>query len=154
MSYRGIIAHYYYQRYMWPNHSNDLRYYSEIKRMVDWHMYVGCSFPSFRYDPDTFLWFLDFRQIGKGKNQVGFEAVVAKTHEMLECFQITDWIDSHRQQSMKTKYDLALKEYYIKRKRPAKRRILVPTIGGTFKASDNEANRDRSFTADMFCISY
>lgn len=53
LSFRSIIASFYYHNYMCPNRKMWL---SQIQEYIDIHRQAGLSNPLFSYDPETYLW--------------------------------------------------------------------------------------------------
>jgi hypothetical protein len=149
MSYRAIISYYYHVFYL----AGKTMWYSEIRRLTDKHVEVCSRNPVFYYDPDTFLWFIDFNRVGKSPKKVPFESVLETTNLGLKVFNVDEWIESRPYDSVEGKFHAALSDYYYKRKRPAGRRMLIPTF---YECCNNmtkeEAEKTRTFSASDFAL--
>lgn len=128
LSMRGIIAHLYYNCY-WTK-ENTL-FVSQIQDMIDAHALCGQINPVFLYDPDTYLWFVDFRKIGDdSKRRISLDEVINTTHDMLSCFNLYQYLKDFKGHKLVEKFDEALIDFFKKRYRPQGKPHLIPTLIG------------------------
>lgn len=120
LSFRGIIGYFYFQKYL---HSQEM-WIEEIKDYINCHVEAGLTNPVFSYDPDTFLWFIDFSKVGKSKKKIPLEEVLKTIVNILTCFNLYDTMPSV---DFYKKYEVAIRIFYDRRYRPNKRKILTPT---------------------------
>jgi hypothetical protein len=124
-SYRAIIGYYYYRLYDINPHK---LYFSQIEDCIKKHENIGLQNPVFSYDPNTFLWYLDFNRIGNARRKAPFQEVLKTTKMMLDCFDLKKHQSLFVEDSMQSKFDKALDLFYQKRKRPKDRKMLIPTL--------------------------
>ena len=122
-SFRAVIGYYYHRLYrcrpikLWL---------SEIEDMIDNHQIVGLNYPALSYDPQTFLWFADFNQIGKSKSDFGELCQTAKL--MFDVFKVNKHVYFCQETQVWEKYIKAIELFHTKRKRPPTRRMLIPSF--------------------------
>jgi len=155
MSYRAIIAHYYYRHYL-PQNAQKRRklWMNEIVRYIDQHRKIGLQSPVFSYDPTTFLWFLDFNRIGKDPRKAPFSEVRDMAKLLLMVFDLDEQYGKHVYEDVWEKFGKALKLFYEKRKRPQDRPMLIPTLAGSVH-DGNQADyfeQTREFDASMLML--
>lgn len=145
LSFRGIIGYLYWRYYR----TKDKKIYlSEIKDMINSHIEVGLENPLFSYDPETFIWFVDFSSVGISKRKVPVEEIYKTVINILVCFNLyestTGGVQGHK---LYEKFREAIELFYKQRKRPEGKTLLVPTLskcGGTFDVKF-DYNRCRDF---------
>lgn len=127
LSFRSIIAYYYYRYYRIANPSK--KWLSEIQDIVDKHTDIGLSNPVFSYDLDNFMWFIDFNKVGRGTRKIPVEEVFKTTNKILDVFEI-DKLGVFKKDKFYEKYKTSIKKFYELRQRPAGKRLLIPTFQG------------------------
>lgn len=135
LSFRSIIASFYYHNYMCPNRKMWL---SQIQEYIDIHRQAGLSNPLFSYDPETYLWFVDFSKAGPGRKSLPIEEVQKTIINILTCFNLNHFFGLNSQQEVYKKYKEAIDLFYQKRFRPRNRRMLIPTFPTTLKLSPDK----------------
>ena len=144
MSYRSIIGFLYHELYVPPIRK---LYLAELEDMIQEHARVGLSNPCFRYDPETFLWFVDFGRVGQTPRKLRIEDVLRTTIDTLACFNLWETVPGLQLHAFYGKYKEALTSFYAKRYRPEGRKMLIPTFTncghiGTIKPGILEKTRD------------
>ena len=132
LSFRSIIASFYYHNYLCANRKLWL---SQIQEYIDVHQQVGLSNPVFSYDPETYLWFIDFSKVGQGRKILPITEVYKTLINILFCFNLDHFFEINSQQEVLKKYKEAIELFYQKRYRPKKRRMLIPNFPTTLKLS-------------------
>jgi hypothetical protein len=147
MSYRGIIGYYYHFAYI----KGDV-WLSEISRIVENHVRVGLQNPVFIYDPETYIWFLDFNRIGSTEKKVPFDKVLETAENILKCFCLEEWVDTDN--DLWYRFQESMSAFYEKRFRPKGKPLLVPTLRDFVPdpMTDAEAQYTRHFTSDQFLL--
>lgn len=135
LSFRGVIGWYYYTCYKKPiggNYYNSKRvlFMSEIENYIGAHAQAGLMHPLFRYDEESFLWFVDFQKIGRAQRELPVETVKETVLSILASFNIWDHVPGVKLQKLGQKYTEAIDVFYTHRQRPPDRRILSPTLAG------------------------
>lgn len=134
LTFRGIIGYLY-----WKSYRSKQRklYLCEIKDMIEAHTKMGLFNPAFDYDPDTFIWFIDFSSIGTAKRQTPVDEINKTIINILACFNLAESTNGTMSHKLFDKYKDAIELFYSKRQRPDKKTLLVPTLqgcGGTMEA--------------------
>lgn len=130
LTFRGIFGYLYWKSYRTKSKT---LYLSEIKDMIDAHAKVGLYNPAFYYDPETYIWFIDFSIIGTNRRQIDIEDINKTIVNILACFNLSEstnltcTIQSHK---LFEKYKDAIELFYSSRKRPEGKTLLVPTLSG------------------------
>jgi hypothetical protein len=141
MSYRAIIAYYYHKLYP------EKMYCYQIKDCLYKHEKIGLESPVMSYDPESFLWFVDFNRIGDDRWKAPFKEVLVTAKDTLHAFALNFWCGGNVEEETWNKFEKAMTLYYEKRKRPKGRRMLIPTFAGsTIKEKDDFWNTAREFT--------
>lgn len=140
LSFRGIISYIYYKYYRTKNRKI---YLSEIKDMIEAHEKVGLYNPLFRYDPDTFIWFVDFSLVGKDKRKIEVEEVEKTVINILTCFNLNEIIMGMMSDKLLDKYTEAIQLFYSNRQRPDGKRLLVPTLSGCGGTAEQNFDYDK-----------
>jgi hypothetical protein len=128
MSFKSIAGYYYYEKYLYAN--NRQIWFSEIRDIMDSHERVGLQNPAFNYDPSTFLWFVDFSKVGRGKRKIKVSEVQKTTLNILACFNLMDHVPTIKMAKLFEKYREAIEKFYQQRYRPEGKRLLIPTLAG------------------------
>jgi hypothetical protein len=126
LSYRGIIGYYYQAFYAMSKKVNMT--ISEIWDYVNLHAKVGTQNPLFLYDPESFLWFIDFTRVGSSPRKMPIKDVLGSAAEILMSFALHENIKDIKPHKMYLKYEEAILKFYRQRSRPANMRILSPTL--------------------------
>jgi hypothetical protein len=127
---------------------------SDIEDMVSAHINVGLENPVFTYDPDTFLWFVDFTKVGQGKKKVALEAVVATISQIATCFDLTNFASKQGMHNLLEAFSRATEKFYTNRYRPDDRKMLIPTFSsiGEPLPKDYCVEEVRAFTAKKLVL--
>lgn len=123
LSFRGIIAQFYYQNYI----TQQMMYISQIEDFIESHQKAGLVNPCFSYDPETMLWFIDFSKIGNTKKKIPIEEIYKTVLSILVSFNLFEF--SANMSGMYKKYKDAIELFYTKRQRPENKKMLIPTLG-------------------------
>jgi hypothetical protein len=151
-TFRGIIGYYYHAFYR-NNFTSHAMYYSEISEYIDAHVRTGLLNPVFYYDPESYLWFIDFSRVGKGKGKELYEDVLKTISDILFCFNLPHHISSIKMCEVYEKWKEAIDKFYQQRYRPAGKRILMPTLSGCGAYESNQSfhmDSTRDFVAADF----
>lgn len=138
LSFRGIIGYYYNAFHLLSK--NVHMTISEIWDHVHLHAQVGTQNPLFVYDPDSFLWFVDFTRVGNTTRKMPIKDVLGTVAEILLSFNLMDNVKDIKPSKMYLKYEEAILKFYHQRTRPANMRVLAPTLKLT-GASDYAADK-------------
>jgi hypothetical protein len=125
LTYKGIFGYYYYSYYAAPKTQSMTLL--DIQDYIELHLKVGIMNPIFRYDPDTFTWFVDFNKVGKRKMPV--EVVLQTIIEQLACFNIYENVKDASPLKLYEKYKGAVSEFYQHRARTGGK-VFTPTLWG------------------------
>jgi len=139
LSFRSLIASLYYQCY--ANQHRKL-WLSQIQEYIDAHEFIGLKNPVFMYDPETYLWFIDFSRVGAGKKQIPIIEVHRTIVDVLTCFNLEHFLGTNVPGEVFVKYRDAIDLFYEKRFRPKRRKMLIPTFPTHLKIS---SERFRNF---------
>jgi hypothetical protein len=130
LTFRGIIG-YYHHMFFAHQARQPLMYISEIQDHIGLHAQVGLSNPAFNYDPESYLWFVDFGRVGRGRSKVPVEAVLRTIQEQILAFNLYEVVKDIRPQKLFRRYEEAVLQFYHQRFRPDGNRILAPTLQKT-----------------------
>jgi hypothetical protein len=126
ISFRSIIGFYYYAFYC--NEDNHQKIWlSEIKDYLKIHEEVGLLNPVFNYDPETYLWFVDFSKVGHGNKKLELNDVLNTTTDILACFNLYHYVQGDLNRFY-SKYREGIERFYSQRSRPENRPELIPTL--------------------------
>ena len=104
--------------------------------------------PVFDYDPDTYLWFVDFNRVGNSKRRLPLEDVLKTVVDILACFNLSENVPGLSMSTFYGKYKEAITNFYERRYRPTDKRMLIPTFSGCLaQAANNQFEKSRNFTA-------
>ena len=126
LTFRGIIGYYYYSLYSLPKHV--WMCISEIKDYINMHVEAGLQNPVFIYDPEAYLWFIDFNRIGNAKTKMPIQDVLATIGEILLAFDLQENVKDIKPHKVYHKYEEAILKFYHQRHRPVGSRVLAPTL--------------------------
>lgn len=126
LTYRGIIGYYYYAYYVWPK--SPTMYVTDINDYIEIHTRIGLQNPIFRYDPDTFCWFVDFGKVSKRK--MPLESVLCTIIEQLACFNLYENVKDASPRKLYEKYLNAVTEFSQTRTRTNGDKVFAPTLFG------------------------
>lgn len=127
MSFRAIIGYYYYGHYCITLRKIS---WSEIKAYIEAHTESGLQNPVFSYDPETYLWYIDFSKVGKSTKKISIDDVMKTVSNILASFNLGHHIKNINVNELYAKYDGAIRKYYENRTRPEDKKTLVPTLKG------------------------
>lgn len=148
LTFRGIIAFYDLILY-----KEKKIYKSEISDFISSHQATGLLNPAFRYDPESYLWFVDFNKVGHGAKKISLKDVLKTVVNMLTCFNFKQ-IDGIRTHDVYIKYEEAIEKFYTNRYRPTNKKILAPTLLGCgyFQYAEKNMNDAlmRNYTSEDF----
>jgi len=126
LTYRGILGYYYYSYYAAPK--SPTMHLIDIQDYLELHVRIGVQNPIFRYDPETFCWFIDFSKIGKRKMPV--ESVLQTIIEQLACFNLYENVREASPMKLYHKYQQAVMEFNQHRARTNGDKVFAPTLFG------------------------
>jgi hypothetical protein len=119
-------------------------YLSQIRDLIEIHAATGLENPVFSYDPDTFMWFVDFSKVGKGKRKLSLDDVLLTTETILECLNAR--LDPQSLENLMGRFKKAIVKFYKNRHRPIHQKQLIPTLKGIGNLKDEEIEWTRHFT--------
>jgi hypothetical protein len=128
ITFRSIIGYYFYEFYQFPK--NPVMYLSEIQDYVNLHQSIGLLNPAFNYDPESFVWFIDFRRVGMSKKKISVSDVSSTIIDILASFNLADHIRNIQMHKLYLKYQEAISDFYEKRYRPEGKKLCSPTLKG------------------------
>lgn len=148
MSYRGLIGTYYHNNYLKGTGPQKM-WLNQIEGYIARHQFVGLRNPVFSYDPDTYLWFVDFNRVGKDPDKAPIEEVMATAKLILLCFRLKEHCGEYAFNLVWEKFEKAIDLFFRQRKRPTDRRMLIPTMA---KSGNQESKtlEIRNFLPSMF----
>lgn len=126
LTFRGIIGYYYYAFYQMSRQV--WMYASEIQDYVTAHERAGRNNPLFCYDPDSYLWFVDFRRVGASKRTLPVSEVLKTVGEIILAFDLYENVTDIRVNAVYQKYAEAIMKFYQLRSRPPGAKVLSPTL--------------------------
>lgn len=147
LSFRGIFGHFYYNFYCCKNRHGRQMWLSEIRDYIETHAKVGLQNPLFNYDPDTYLWFVDFSKVGTGRKKVAVEEVLKTVTNILSCFNLYQHSGTQIN-GLYNKYREAIVKFHSHRYRPKDRPFLIPTITGGMFPKGMKSEDTRNFTPE------
>lgn len=131
LSFRAIIAHYYYKHYLPSTHRPRKIWMNEIAKYIESQQRLGLQSPVFSYEPSTFLWFIDFNRVGKDPRKAPYSEVKDMVKLLLAVLDLHQHYGTYAFDDMWKKYEKAIDIFYKQRQRPKERRMLIPTLMGT-----------------------
>jgi hypothetical protein len=137
LSFRSLVGYCYLER----GQIKDEKIISnQITKLVEKHTKIGLMNPIFYYDSETMLWFINFEKVGNTRKKVSIEEINQTIQKILECFLQQDSLSDADIESVYQKYKKAIEIFYSKRRRPNKKRMLIPTLGLEIKSNVNIRN--------------
>lgn len=139
LSFKGIFGHFYYNDYL----TLKSLWISQIEDFISTHAEVGLQNPVFLYDPESFIWFINFDKVGESKKRIPLKEVLKTIINILTTFNLAE-TTSIELSSLYFKYKNAIDSFYKKRHRPDQK-ILIPTIAynnDTFERIKNFSIKD------------
>ena len=138
-SFKGILAYYYYVFYKKKSTFN--LYYSQIKNYIEIHQEVGLNNPVFYYDPQTFLWFINFDKIGKKTHKAPIEEVKKTANNIFDCLEVDRFFNSFATNKLRQEFENCLISFNKQRND----KITIPLLEGSEAIEESFATR--------FCLS-
>lgn len=130
LSFRSVIGHYYLTHYRKQGKIAKTMYLSQIEDFIKAHAEAGLTNPVFSYDPESYLWFVDFEKVGTGNRRQPIDGVKKTLISILACFNVVDNCPGLRMTALYKKYEEAIEIFYSQRNRPPDKKILSPTLIG------------------------
>lgn len=124
LSLRGLIGYYYYSYYVIPKSSS--MYNHELKEMIETHYTLGIQNPLFKYDQDTFCWFIDFSKIEKKKILV--DSINATIGGMIAAFNVYENLPGVSVYKYYNKFKDAVNLFHETRERMNGNFVFAPTL--------------------------
>jgi hypothetical protein len=137
LSFRGIIGYYYYALY-----NTKRMWLSEISDYASEHEKAGLENPVFHYDHDTFMWFIDFRKIGRGRRKIRLNDTLKSIVSILSVFNIYHHAPSVKLHKIYGKFEEAIIKFHSERYRPEGKRLLIPTLSGCIQEVTKNLNME------------
>jgi hypothetical protein len=144
LTFRGVIGYYFYAFY--HHLPKPLMYVNEIMDYVNLHVEMGTQNPVFLYDPETFLWFIDFSRVGSGKRKVHIQDILKTITEIIFAFNLHECVKDIKISKFYHRYEEAVFKFYHQRHRPVGLRILAPTLA---KTGASEFSAEKATTTVM-----
>ncbi len=121
---------------------------SQIQDLIDAHENAGLTNPAFKYDRDSFLWFINFEKVGATGKKIPVDEVHKTIANILLCFNLAENIPHFRMSKFYEKYKEAVVDFYTKRLRPPDKKILQPTFlsCGVTDTKELPLEKTREFT--------
>ena len=147
LSFRGVIGYLYHRKYI----KKDL-WYSELADFIDSHAEVGLENPVFNYDPETYLWFIDFSKVGISRRKIKVKDVMKTIINIMACFNLYDHISQNEMVDFYNKYKEAVDKFATERYRPEGKPILIPSLTGIYQLDKDKISIEdiKAFTAADF----
>lgn len=139
LTYRGIIG-YYYHCFHLAGKSPPM-YLHDIQGYIDLQQKFGQNNPLFRYDPETYIWFVDFSRVGTGKRQVPVEHILETIVEQVAALNLYEVIKESSPAALYNKYKEAIIEFLHHRRRPPNAKLLCPTLYSCGVPHDNNLGK-------------
>ena len=136
LTFRNVFDHYYQEFYFNPIPVTKRMYLTEIQEYIKSHTAAGLLNPVFSYDPETFLWFIDFSRVGRGNKKLKLNDVLKTIINILACFNLKSNLPSCSIHGFYEKYWSAIEKFYTARYRPSDKRILSPSLITTVRHGD------------------
>lgn len=127
-SFRAIIGFYYYNFYKFPPTFCNHIYISELQDYIAAHVNAGLANPVFSYDPTTYLWFIDFSRVGRGRKKVKLKEVLHTVSNILTCFNLAQHIPKLDIPFFYGKFEDSLLKFQATRYRPENHYYCIPTF--------------------------
>ena len=147
MSFRSVFSYYYYVKYVSVGKRN--LWISEIQDCIESHWDAGMANPAFSYDPNSFLWFIDFQKVGKGRRRIRTSDVLKTILNQILCLNLAHHLTSVKLGRFYHKFEVAINKFNEERYRPTDKRFLIPTLkdcGGYEQPKKFTFDESREFT--------
>ena len=143
LTFRAVIGYYYQEMYKNPQHRK--LWGSQIKDYIQLHEKAGLNNPAFSYDPETYIWFLDFGKIGR--NGVGKKEIDKTILNILFCFDLQGNVPHIQEHKVFEKYQIPIRNFVANRQEISGKHLLAPTLAGCGFQESKKVNFDetRSF---------
>jgi hypothetical protein len=126
LSLRGLIGYYYYAYYVAPKSpSMNLL---DLRDIIALHESVGGQNPLFRYDAETYSWFVDFSKVGEGDGKLPLNMILMTVIEMIAAFNIYENVRIASPQKYYLKFARAIDAFAKDRTRQQNRQVCTPTL--------------------------
>lgn len=135
LSFRAILGHFYHHNHLNLSQSPDRMWLSEIEDFIESHRRAGEANPLFLYDPETYLWFVNFAKVGTSQKKLPVESILKTVLSILATFNLWSTTSVSMCQLFQNYRD-AIEVFYHKRSRPEGRRMLIPSLVGGMKAKN------------------
>lgn len=145
ITFRGIIGYYYY---CFTHGKNWSMTGHDLQDLINLHVKLGNQNPLFRYDHESFCWFIDFAKVGTGKRKMPVESVLETIVQMLAAFNFYEHAKDVSPAKLYNKYKEAVLDFHHHRRRPANLRLLAPTLYGCGIPFDH-VNSNRAIPSDL-----
>lgn len=126
ISFRAIPAYYYYYNYSTKGYKKI--WLSEIKDMLELHAKTGLQNPVFSYDSDSYMWFVDFSKIGRGRKKIALQSVQETIINILSCFNLYKFLVNFRSSQLYNKYNESIVAFYEHRFLLSNQKQLIPSL--------------------------
>ena len=125
-SLRGIIGYYWHAFNVVPRTST--MYGHELSELLDHHVRLGQLNPLFKYDPETFCWFIDFSRVGRSKRRLSITDIMATVTQMVMAFDMYSILRDAKPHLYWKKLNEGIRRFYKLRQRPPRSRVFAPTL--------------------------
>lgn len=144
LSFRSVFGYLYYHDYKIKKKT---LFFSQLEDLISSHEKAGLTNPVFKYDPETFLWFINFEKVGATGRKIPVVEVHKTILNILACFNLYETVTNFRLHLFYKKYAEAIDDFYKKRSRPVGKTILSPTFHqcGVIETKDLPLEKTREF---------
>lgn len=138
LSFRSVIGWYYQNLYLQKK-----IYFRQLEDLIDKHTKTGLKNPTFRYDPETYLWFVDFDRIGGNIRNISVNFVLETIVDITACFEIEKYVSKITSDKFVQKFQQAIEKFNRQRIRPEDKQLLVPSL-------QSDSDHLKNFTRKQF----
>jgi hypothetical protein len=103
-------------------------YIIDIRDMTENHIAIGLQNPIFKYDHETYAWFIDFSRIGDEEGKIGMESVLKTLIAMCACFNIYDNVRGINGYKFYKKIEDGVMTFHNLRERKWGFKVYAPTL--------------------------
>jgi hypothetical protein len=125
LTFRSVFGYMYFNGYKGKKRT---LYWTQIQDYIRVHQEAGLANPAFRYDPESYLWFVDFRKVGATGRKIPVEEVKKTIINILVSLNIWSTAPGAKMATFYKKYAEAVDTFYTQRTRPENMKILGPTF--------------------------